>query len=226
LHKFSSLDICLFKKIRNNFYSFMNTEITGWNPCGILTYFTNPDRKQYKLLSPNKIDNYAIKFWACDRHDNTYKWFYIKNINDIMDDKGNKIKITNQNKNFYKVIWKKSGAWANWRNTKILQPNEYFSDTFICCYFKNITQCENFISYFKTYLYRFLISKMSNDQNAYRHIHELCPNLSKIKNPRTNKIGWDSDWTNNDLKKIMPFITSYEWTYIEQEALKADGNRK
>jgi hypothetical protein len=29
LHKFSSLDICLFKKIRNNFYSFMNTEITG-----------------------------------------------------------------------------------------------------------------------------------------------------------------------------------------------------
>ena len=225
-HKFSSKDNSIFEKIKNNFFVFMDQIITGWNPCGILTYFTNPNRKQYKLISSVELNKYDIKFWACDQNDNTYKWFYIRNKDEIVDDQDNKIKLTDYNKNFYKVIWKKSGAWANWRNTKILQPNEYFSDTFICCYFKTYEQCENFISYFKTFLYRFLISKMANDQNACRHIHKLCPNLSNIKNPRTNKIGWNSDWTNEDIKVIMPFITNDEWLYIEQEAIKSDGNRK
>ncbi|MDE6476618.1 MAG: hypothetical protein K2L48_00165 [Mycoplasmoidaceae bacterium] len=57
-------------------------------------------------------------------------------------------------------------------------------------------------------------------------MHKHVPDLSDVKNPRTGKIGWDSDWTNEDLKKIFSFIHEDEWKYIEEKALSSDGGRK
>ena len=89
---------------------------------------------------------------------------------DFKDGK-NSIKINNENENFYKVIWPKSGANANWRDTKVLKPKEYFTDTFINVYLKSEKQCENFISYFKTFFYRFCEVKTATDHNAYCTVH-------------------------------------------------------
>ena len=201
----------------------MNEIISGRNPCGILTFYLNPERKEiYEKVQFNETQNY-VKFWGKDENDKMRKWAYLPS--DFSYD-GEKIKINSSNEKLYKVIWPKSGANANWRYTKILKPKEYFTDTFINVYLNSEEQCNNFIFFFKTLFYRFCEVKTATDHNAYRVVHSNIPNLKNIKNPRTDKIGWDSDWNEDDLKKLFTFITEDEWKYIEEEALKSDKGRK
>lgn len=222
----------IFSKIRTYYKKFMIDLITGRNPCGILTWFMDPKRQPYSYLCFTEEKN-LIKFWGNDGKDNKRKWMWLPKEFLVETEKKkkivkqiNKIKISQNNVNKWKVIWPKSGAWANWRDNKILEPNEYFSDTFICCYFSSKKQCENFISYFKTYFYRFCETETATDHNAVRIVHKNVPDLSNIKNPRTGKIGWDSDWTNDDLKKVFTFINDDEWKYIKEKALASDGGRE
>ena len=212
----------IFSKLHKYYSSFMNEIVSGRNPCGLQTFYANPQREIYNQLSFEPKPDF-IKFWGKDEGEGKRKWMYISK--DFKDGK-NSIKINNENENFYKVIWPKSGANANWRDTKVLKPKEYFTDTFINVYLKSEKQCENFISYFKTFFYRFCEVKTATDHNAYCTVHQHIPNLQEIRNPRTNKIGWYSDWTNEDLKVIFSFITEEEWKYIETEALKSDNGRK
>ena len=57
-------------------------------------------------------------------------------------------------------------------------------------------------------------------QNSY----SLIPNLSNIKNPRTNKIGWESDWSNEDLQQLFN-LTDDEMEYIKEQAIQADNGK-
>lgn len=179
----------IFDKIHKKFHTFMNEKITGWDPCSILTHFADHKRDAYKFIKFEPTSGY-IKFWAEDYKDNQRKWMWIpsefefigyKNDKPVL--KKNKVNQNYFNKEKYKVIWPKSGAYKNYRDTKILKPNEYFSDTFICAYFDSEEQCKNFISYFKTFLYRSCEIKTVTDHNAVRVVHSHCANLEKIKNP-------------------------------------------
>lgn len=214
----------------------MEQIISGRNPCGLETSILDPNRKPNELqFSP--FDG-AIKFWGCDQSDNKYKWFYITEKFNATILKNNQkktkpihIKMTKNNEEKYKVIWPKSGAWANWRDAgsidkcPIIKPHEYFTDTFINIYLNSEDECNNFITYFRTYLYRFCISECAISHNACCIVHKFVPNLSNIENPRTHKIGWNSKWTNDDLKKLFTTITPDEWEYIKTQALKNDNNR-
>ena len=61
-------------------------------------------------------------------------------------------------------------------------------------------------------------------QNIMQNSYSLIPNLSNIKNPRTNKIGWESDWSNEDLQQLFN-LTDDEMEYIKEQAIQADNGK-
>lgn len=129
--------------------------------------------------------------------------------------------------NNYKVVFPKSGAWANWRSYRILEHAVIYCDTFIGTYFDTLNECDNFVTYFTTYFYRFCTTETATNWDAMRSIHRFVPNLTNVENPRTGLTGWDSDWTDEDLKVLLKdYLTEDDWEYIEKIALESDGGRK
>lgn len=47
------------------------------------------------------------------------------------------------------------------------------------------------------------------------------PDVSSTLNPRTGKIGWDSDWTDDDLKILFKdVLTEDDWKRIEDSVVR------
>lgn len=198
----------------------MDSKISGRAYFGLYGYFTtDPKRNEYALVSSDYFNN-SIKFWSRNKNDSRYSWWYISN--DLISKK-----INQKDASSWKVVWPKSGAWANHRRSMVFKPDELFSDTFICAFFDSKDHANNFQTYFRTLFYRFIISETAADQNAYAGVHRYVPDLSTIQNPRTGKIGWESDWTDEDLKILFKdVLTDEDWEYIEKTALESDGGRK
>lgn len=146
---------------------------------------------------------------------NRFRWYYV-------DKNAPFLKLNNLNK--WKFVFPKSGAESIYRRTLILKPNEIFTDTWLNVFVDTEQQARNVESYFKTYLFRYLLICKTSTQNVYADAYLLVPNLSNIKNPRTNKIGWESDWSNEDLQKLFNF-TDDEMEYIKEQAIQADNGK-
>lgn len=65
--------------------------------------------------------------------------------------------------------------------------------------FPNETEAVNFENSTKTTFHRYLVLTMKTDQNFPMN---YVPFLSEVDNPRTHKMGYESDWTNEDLCKV------------------------
>jgi hypothetical protein len=44
-----------------------------------------------------------------------------------------------------------------------------------------------------------MLTETASDQNAMSTIHRFIPDISKMTNPRTKKLGLNSEWTDSDL---------------------------
>lgn len=51
----------------------------------------------------------------------------------------------------------------------------------------------------------------------------FVPDLATVTNPRTGLVGYESDWTDEDLKKLFEdVLTEDDWKYIEKVAVESD----
>lgn len=124
----------------------------------------------------------------------------------------------------YKLAWPRSGAYRSWRATIILEPGQATTDRFLHVTFESNREAENFLSYLKTKLYRFINVEAATGRDAMRKVHKYSPDLSNITNPRTGKVGWESDWTDDDLKELFEgLLSKEEWEYIEQVVGESDS---
>lgn len=65
--------------------------------------------------------------------------------------------------------------------------------------FPNETEAVNFENSTKTIFHRYLVLTMKTDQNFPMN---YVPFLGEVENTRTHKMGYESDWTNEDLCKV------------------------
>ena len=167
-----------------------------------------------------KIRLYPVWSLNCDKDKdnkkNRFRWYYIREDSPYL-------KTNNIEK--WKLIFPRTVAESIYRRTKILKPYEIFTDTFLCCFLDTEEQAKNLQTYFQTYLFRYLLINRATTQAIQRQIYSLIPNLTNIKNPRTNKIGWNSDWTNEDLQELFD-LTNDEMEYIKDYCEKAEHKHK
>ena len=111
-----------------------------------------------------------------------------------------------------------------WRNSKILAPKTIFTESFIGVFFDDQTKAENFQTFIKTDFVRFCNTESATDHNAYSKVWRFVPNFKDTLNPRTNLVGWNSDWNDEDLKIIFKdILTEDDWIYISETAKNSDS---
>lgn len=200
---------------------FESDNFTGINPFMTSGYLTTDKSR----IGYNEITNYndgkSFKCWMRNKNNNDYNWWFIPK--DLMvpnpfdkNKKCNAFIDRNGILDSYKVIVPKSGQNRVHRDAGILYPGEGCCDTFICHAFDTIDECHGFISYMRTLFFRYIIDKTAKDQNAYSILYRYVPDLSETVNPRTGKTGYDSDWTDDDLKTVFAgILTDDDWIYIK-----------
>jgi hypothetical protein len=124
----------------------------------------------------------------------------------------------------WKALIPKTNAHFIYRNLgPIAEPGSLSTNTWLCRSFDSEIEVVNFQSYIKTYFYRFLISIRGVSHNALANVHRFVPDLINVTNPRTGLVGYNSDWTNEDLKKLFKdVLTDDDWAYIEKTAIESD----
>lgn len=200
----------------------MSTSVSPWGthlPSSKI--FGEPLYQEY--ISKIKEDGYIACYGSMpdDIGRSKYGWFYIdKNAPDLKLQENTPFDY----RKFKVIFGVAGGANAIYRKAIILEPNTISSAAFIGVYFNNEKQAANFLSYLKTYFYRALLFETSSNKiNVYANVHRFVPDLSTVTNPRTNKIGWDSDWTDDDLKILFKdVLTERDWAYIEKTAIESD----
>ena len=127
----------------------------------------------------------------------------------------------------WKSIFSKTGAYSLYRNLGPLgEKNTITVDSWVCRSFDSLIEVENYNSYLQTYFYRYLVNVRATSHNALANVHRWVPDLADVKNPRTGKIGYESDWTDDDLKILFKdVLTEEDWHYIKATAIAADGGR-
>ena len=198
----------------------MSEIVTPWAVFGVSgsdIKDSEKDENKYFYKQPNQN---TIPIWSLNYHrDNSsqdrFRWYYV-------DRSSPYLKLKNLEK--WKFVFPKTVAESIYRRTLILKPNEIFTDTWLNVFLDNKQQCYNLKSYFETCVFRFLLIYKTTNQNVYADAYSVVPNLQNIKNPRTNKIGWDSDWNDRDLQKLFN-LTDDEMDYIKQQAIASDNGR-
>ena len=196
----------------------VSDRITGRNPFGIRGYLTTDSTREaynhivktgsgIKSWMRNK-DNSDYDFWIIPEglkdYDNSIK-AYVPAFSDKLNIFGS-----------YKVLLPKSGAYRMGRDAGILLPNEACCDSFIVSAFATKDTCNNFVSYINTNLFIYILDKTARDSNILSNTYRFIPDLSSTVNPRTGKTGYDSDWTDDDLKTVFAgILTDDDWIYIK-----------
>lgn len=150
----------------------------------------------------------------------TYGWFWI-------DKKFDKLKLQEDSKfsyNRYKVVFGQAGgANTTWRKAFVAPKDSVVTASYLGIYFDTEKEAQNFMGYIRTLLYRFAHGESAPTHHTSPSTHRFVPDLSTIKNPRTGLVGWDSDWTDDDLKQLFnDVLTAEDWKYIEETALNSD----
>lgn len=127
----------------------------------------------------------------------------------------------------WKAMVPASNAHFIYRNLGPLgEPNSLCTPTWLCRSFDSEIEAIGFNSYIKTYLYRYLISIRKTSHIALANIHRFVPDLVSIKNPRTGKVGYNSDWTDDDLVELFKdVLTMNDWKHIKATAVAADKGK-
>lgn len=195
----------------------MDTLITGRNPFGLPGTVFNPINKRSPDIK-NTAEKGLIAIVNKKPNQGGREILYVPNNHP-------KLKTTNIEK--HKICWTRNGPWSSWRTCFYTEPNIGLSDAFLCAYFDTKNKALNFKTYFTTCFYRFCTTETATNWDAMRSIHRFVPNLTNVENPRTGLTGWDSDWTDEDLKVLLKdYLTEDDWEYIEKIALESDGGRK
>lgn len=122
-----------------------------------------------------------------------------------------------------KLIFPMTGTQRSYRDSLIIDSHEEYSNYWIPVFFDSREEAQNFRSYLGTLFYRGLLAMGTVSQNATRSTHRFVPDLSNVCNPRTKKVGWNSDWTDDDLKELFKeVLTDEDWAYIEKTAIESD----
>jgi hypothetical protein len=127
----------------------------------------------------------------------------------------------------WKSLLPKTNAHFIYRNMgPIGEPKSLSTNTWLCRGFNSKIEVEGFNSYVETYFYRYLISVRRVSQNAYANVHRFVPDLKDVKNPRTGKVGYKSDWIDDDLVILFDgILTVDDWKHIKAAALAADKGK-
>lgn len=196
----------------------VSDRITGRNPFGIRGYLTTDStREAYNHIVKTGS---GIKSWMRNKDDSDYDFWiipeglkdYDNSIKAYVPAFSDKLNIFGS----YKVLLPKSGAYRMGRDAGILLPNEACCDSFIVSAFDTKDTCNNFISYINTNLFIYILDKTARDSNILSKTYRFIPDLSETVNPRTGKTGYDSDWTDDDLKTVFTgILTDDDWIYIK-----------
>lgn len=124
------------------------------------------------------------------------------------------------------AIFPKTGAERLYRATGIIREGETATYEFLGRDFDNTEEAEGFLSYLRTYFYRYLTSLRRVSLIAYANVHRWVPDIATLENPRTKKMGYLSDWTDDDLREAFgDLLTDDDWLHIKSTAISADGGR-
>lgn len=103
----------------------------------------------------------------------------------------------------------------------LLKPDEALGENAKFILFSSSETAENFRSYLKT---KFAIELMKATISGRGGCNtELLPDLAEVTNPRTGLVGYESDWTDEDLKIIFKDVLAEDdWVYIEKATIETD----
>lgn len=127
----------------------------------------------------------------------------------------------------YKSMIPKTRAYFAYRNLgPIGEPNTLSTNTWLSRSFDTEQETLGFNSYLQTYFYRYLLVLRSVTHNAYANVHRFVPDLVSVKNPRTGKVGYESDWIDDDLVELFKdILTMDDWKHIKATAVAADKGK-
>ncbi len=203
---------CLKNK---NVKKFMDQSVTGWAVYGVSgSLIKNKAKKENKYFhTTQEYNTIMIRSLNAEKNETArFRWYYVDSNAPFLK----KEKIEK-----WKLCFPKSVGESIYRRTWICPPDRIFTDTWLNVFVDTEEQAKNLDSYFKTYLFRYLLLICCATRNVYRQCYRLVPDLSEIKNERTGKIGWDSDWTDEDLQKLFG-ITNEETAFMKNELEMAD----
>lgn len=162
-----------------------------------------------------------VKIWYGEKGSNKLSARYIPKT-ELQDTEKNNIRLPK-----WKTLMPKTGANFLYRNLgPIGEPNSLSTNTWLCRSFDSKEEVEGFNSYIKTYFYRYLVSIRNVTHNALANVHRFVPDVSQRLNARTGKVGYKSDWIDDDLVVLFKdVLTVDDWKHIKAEALKADKGK-
>lgn len=139
----------------------------------------------------------------------------------------NELEETNRNKKFlssWVALVPNTNANIFYRNLgPICEPGSLYAQSWVGRAFETRDELLGFRSYLTTYFYRYLVSIRSVSHIALANIHRFVPDLATVTNPRTGLVGYESDWTDDDLKMLFEgVLTEEDWKYIEKVAVESD----
>lgn len=212
----------IFKRIKtwmdSEHIAALSQTVTGRNPFGIPSPLVNPDHADFHHVSNTPIEN-GLSFLANPKGEQGPKFFYISRNAKWKGGGGLKLK----NEECYKVFWPKAGPNFSWRRSVLLEPGQIASESFIGAFFSTREEALNFNTLVISKFARFCNTESATDHNAYRKVWDFVPDLKSTVNPRSGLVGWNSDWTDNDLKLLLKdVLTDEDWSYIEKVAVESD----
>lgn len=162
-----------------------------------------------------------VKVWYNEKKSNTLSSRYVP-LDEFVSSIRNKKDIPK-----WKSMFPKTGASFIYRNLgPIGEPNTLSTNTWLCRSFDTEQETLGFNSYLQTYFYRYLVVLRSVTHNAYANVHRFVPDLVNVINPRTGKIGYESDWTDDDLVVLFKDVLTVEdWKHIKATAVAADNGK-
>lgn len=127
----------------------------------------------------------------------------------------------------WKVLMSRTDAHSIYRNMLFTaEPESLCANNWVCKNFNNKQEAENYITYIKTYFYRYLVFLRKTSHDAMASVHRFVPDLVNITNPRTGLVGYDSDWCDDDLRNVFAgVLDDSDWEHIVNTARDADGGR-
>lgn len=195
----------------------MSERVTGWAVFGVSgSLIKDKDKEENKFFhKEDKANTIPIYSLNHEKDGTRFRWYFV-------DKKAPFLRLDNLEK--WKLIFPKTMAASIYRRTDIVAPDKIFTDTWLNVFCDSEQECKNLDTYFKTDLFRYLLNLRCANQNVYRQVYELVPDLSDVKNPRTGKVGWKSDWTDADLKQLFD-LTEEEMKYIKEQVSAADNGK-
>jgi site-specific DNA-methyltransferase (adenine-specific) len=180
-----SLSLSIFKKVKNK--QNISTIISSQDPFGLDKRVPGTQKRvKWKLLD-NKIKNFTK--------------IYLKQ-NTIKFIQSSAITKNNNNLNKYKVILKK--AFKGKIKSKIIEPNEICSETFLAIFYSSESEAKNMKRYLETNFVNFILLLKKISHNTSKTDFSLVPDL-----PMTE------EWTDEKLYKKYN-LTQKEIDYIEE----------